>query len=472
MKILLKLLDIIKYIIILFVCIVLLVSCIGAGIIMADKYKNQEYPFEDVAEVQSINYPPVSTKSTTTEIDSETNQTGINSITTWGVPNRVEPTETLYFETTINNNTIQQRVIFLLNQNLDINKDYNITFSYIGTPARATSLQTYFNVELILNEINQGSIIKNGNGISENTITCQIKNETNQIHFQWILTGLQGYHIEPGKYWINILNFKVEDINNNVIASYQSYLYDYLKNQFTNASNNSYDEGYNQGLNDTRANVFSSSTKISAYVEEDNHILTSPVEILPNGIGFSEIASEADTYMTKNEISDLKFTVSFQFEPFLFENNQIYISIAYGFRTLTLYDTDENEYYMSWGDVKTDDGYAIFEANGNTIIGKTITKAKIGFQSPEYVGDLLTPDYLSYEDYYDNGYNEGYKNGYNIGVGQTIGSLTGWDAVKNGITSIFEALQIKVFGLFSLGDVIMICLVFAVVMFFLKVIRG
>ena len=467
-----KVLQFFKYIIILFVCIVLLVSCIGAGIIMADKYKNQEYPFEDVAEVQSINSLPISARSTSTETNTEENQTGIENITLWGQAGNIEPKQELYFDwiQTGENKSIQGRAVIKTIKTLEAKK-YNLKIAYIGNPLRIYNSGSEKGILLQgSNNTNGITINKNENGLSEFTGNYTIQTSTNNLYIDWFYN--YNNQAPNGTYWINILLLQIYDSNNNYIINYESYLYEYLKSQFENSNNTSYEDGYNQGLEDTRANVFSSSTKISAYVEEDNHILTSPVEILPNGVGFSEIASEADTYMTKNEISDLKFTVSFQFEPFLFENNQIYISIAYGFRTLTLYDTDGNEYYMSWGDVKTDDGYAIFEANGNTIIGKTITKAVIGFQGPDYVGDLLTPDYLSYENYYDNGYSDGYKNGYDVGVGETIGSLTGWDAVKNGITSIFEALQIKVFGLFSLGDVIMICLVFAVVMFFLKVIRG
>lgn len=77
-----------------------------------------------------------------------------------------------------------------------------------------------------------------------------------------------------------------------------------------------------------------------------------------------------------------------------------------------------------------------------------------------------------YESGYTNGQTDGYNAGYEVGINESLGTLTGWDTIKGAFTSIFEALQIKVFGLFSLGDVIMICLVFAVVLFFLKVIRG
>ena len=150
-----------------------------------------------------------------------------------------------------------------------------------------------------------------------------------------------------------------------------------------------------------------------------------------------------------------------------------------------------------------------FPESGSYIIGLFIRidyTREIGFSAAEYSVIAVSDPYLGtgtdlgfaqgYQNGYNNGYaqgttegyndgyqtghddgadwghEQGYSEGYRIGMQESLGTVTGWDAVKNGFTSIFEALNIKIFGLFSLGDLMGIVLIFSVVMFFLKIIRG
>ena len=150
-----------------------------------------------------------------------------------------------------------------------------------------------------------------------------------------------------------------------------------------------------------------------------------------------------------------------------------------------------------------------FPESGSYIIGLFIRidyTREIGFSAGEYSVIAVSDPYLGtgtdlgfaqgYQNGYNNGYaqgttegyndgyqtghddgadwghEQGYSEGYRIGMQESLGTVTGWDAVKNGFTSIFEALNIKIFGLFSLGDLMGIVLIFSVVMFFLKIIRG
>lgn len=77
MKVLLKLLNLIRYIFILIVCIVLLIACISTGIIMADKYKNHEYPFEQTNNIDNSN--ALSAVSYSTALNTSIQDNNVNS---------------------------------------------------------------------------------------------------------------------------------------------------------------------------------------------------------------------------------------------------------------------------------------------------------------------------------------------------------------------------------------------------------
>ncbi len=73
---------------------------------------------------------------------------------------------------------------------------------------------------------------------------------------------------------------------------------------------------------------------------------------------------------------------------------------------------------------------------------------------------------------YDTGYNKGYEEGYNFGLGQNVEKLTGWEIISNAFTSMFDALNVKIFGFFSLGDVFGLVIIIGIVFFIFKLVRG
>lgn len=73
---------------------------------------------------------------------------------------------------------------------------------------------------------------------------------------------------------------------------------------------------------------------------------------------------------------------------------------------------------------------------------------------------------------HQNGYNAGYEEGYSKGLGVSAGELTGWEVIGNAFGNIFDALQVKVFGYFSLGDVIGLVVLIGIVFFVFKLVRG
>lgn len=67
---------------------------------------------------------------------------------------------------------------------------------------------------------------------------------------------------------------------------------------------------------------------------------------------------------------------------------------------------------------------------------------------------------------------EAYSQGYQAGKAAVAEDLTGFGVITGALTSVMEVLNMKVFGYFSLGDVISVALVFGVVFFVFKLIRG
>lgn len=455
MKVLLKLLNLIRFIFILIVCIVLLIACISTGIIMADKYKNHEYPFEQTNNIDNSN--ALSAVSYSTALNTSIQDNNVNS-------------ELNDYNNLIISDVIERSDIYI------IESGKWSTF-LILCDSFTTSINLHLDFFVLGNSnINFEYYDSDGNFIGNYLPTLEkfsnrYKNELNISNEKGIGRILIAFtaNIES---FIYLGNFG----DNDSLGIYNSFIIDNiekLSNEYDNIYNNGYDEGYDQGLDDTRSNVFKSTVKINAYVNQDNHTLNKPITILPNGLDFSAIAKESEDYCFENSIEEEKFTVEFQFEPFIFNDNMIYISMNYGFYSLIFYDTSGNSYTMVYDtDTKTDNGYAIKEYNSTNVNGKLIEKAIIVFVDRDHTGNLITPDYLSYDDYYDRGYDLGYDNGYKVGINQTLGQLTGWDIIKGAFTSIFNTLQIKVFGLFSLGDIIGLCLILAVVMFFLKFVRG
>lgn len=78
----------------------------------------------------------------------------------------------------------------------------------------------------------------------------------------------------------------------------------------------------------------------------------------------------------------------------------------------------------------------------------------------------------SFYDGQRTGYYNGYDLGYDDGLSTEITDLTGWDVVSQGLSSVFEVFNIKVFGYFSLGDIVSVVLVVGVVFFIFKLVRG
>lgn len=132
----------------------------------------------------------------------------------------------------------------------------------------------------------------------------------------------------------------------------------------------------------------------------------------------------------------------------------------------------------------TDFTVSIYEGDGNVQYDAGYND---GYETGYHDGFAEGQDYG-----YDFGYDAGYDVGYDIGdaAGYTRGHAEGYNEgydycleygftdasglalVKNAFLSIFDAFSIKIFGYFSIGDVVGIVVIISVVFFIFKLVRG
>ena len=400
----------------------------------------------------------------------EENNTGIESITMWGSGSNVEPKQELYFEWVQTSETTnkQGRAVIKSTNELQA-KEYNINIAYIGNPKRFFTEYTIKGIGISTNNSENTNIIANDNGVTEYQGNINIENNTNQINIDWFFNT---NNLAPnGTYWVNILQLQIYDENNNYIVNYESYLYSYLKNQFENANSSGYENGYNDGESLYRNNPFNGAALISATVIKDKYDITdAPLNLLSNGISFNSLQLAADDHMVGKEEfeGEQGWTVKFSVIPFIFEQNQIYISQSYGFASLIMTDINNNTYNISWGDTLTKLGYAL---TGSTAYGKTIKQIQITFANTDYVGTLYVGQTAAQDSAYNEGYNKGYNQGHIDGYNQATTDSNGpsW-AINKLVSTVSAGLSTDIIGEISIGDILSvmlgILLTFAVIRFF------
>ncbi len=233
----------------------------------------------------------------------------------------------------------------------------------------------------------------------------------------------------------------------------------------------SYNEGYRDGLIAGSSNILATATKAEAYTVENKNPLKANINRLANGIGFTDIAKEADKYFFDNDINNQKFVVKMNVKEFIYKPQTFYISINLGFYTLQLTDNSGKNYNMDIDtNIESDKfGYGI-KAQDTTINGKTIKSITIEFANIDYVGTLYSPGtgvIQAYDDGYSKGQAEGYQSGYDAGIAE--GNASGKPLAAL-IGSVQAALNTDIIGTISIGDFLNIALgillVFAVIRFF------
>lgn len=401
-----KLLKFFKYIIILFVCMVLLVSCIAAGIILAkdltDQTKEQAtttapFALARVAEKTEGQNPPEENSS--------------DLIGTW------------VFHDSVSMNNVEGMTF-----NISFNSN-SISYTQLRIETRNTSLSImrYDSTPVYDLDSGVGTWVNNSYKTIQITDISSLTNEL--LISSWLNVNATKQNVEPEPEIQGIDIYDLEFVTGIYIQNKQPSTTGVGITTFTNTRNFTVVYG----------SLTNHQSKYTIEIKDstNNYVYTIEKEITYSDKSFNVFQCYLDP-----EVWGMEITV----------NLSVYNTDT-EINSYSLYIIDNDQYIF--------DVYLKGNQDGNTLGYENGYNS--GYNDGEIVGR---------EEGHAAGYEDGYKNGYDIGVGETIGSLTGWDAVKNGITSIFEALQIKVFGLFSLGDVIMICLVFAVVMFFLKVIRG
>lgn len=155
---------------------------------------------------------------------------------------------------------------------------------------------------------------------------------------------------------------------------------------------------------------------------------------------------------------------------------------------VTLIDSAGKRYDL---EVVTEQGYNILKFS-NPDIQEVNNIVQIDFNVGR-AADLLYEVYLisldqSYYGGYSEGYNkgldsgrsegivigreQGYKNGYEEGKNASLSEQTGFSVITSMLSNVMSIFELKIFGWFGLGDIIGIALIFGIVLFALKLIRG
>lgn len=403
------------------------------------------------------------------EAAEETYDDGIIDIQNW---NSIQQTDReIYFG---NNATATQARGIIQFEKLQNNKEYTIKYSLIGNASTEHngSNKVYIFISpttgAASNAIKIIKKIENGNITEiEQTFT------TESVQPEYLVTEFYSTTTPnpANTYWINILKLQISDSAGNNIVDYQSYLYDYLKTQFDNANSNGYENGMNDGESLYRNNPFNGAALISATVIKDKYNITdAPLNLLSNGISFNSLRLAAADHMDGKEEfeGEQGWTVKISVIPFIFEQNQIYISQSYGFASLIMTDINNKTYNISWGDTLTKFGYAI---TGSTAYGKTIKQIQITFANLDYVGTLYVGQTAAQDSAYNEGYNKGYSQGHIDGYNQATTDSNGpaW-AINKLVSTVSAALSTDIIGEISIGDILSvmlgILLTFAVIRFF------
>lgn len=513
MKVLLKLLNLIRFILILIVCIVLLIACIGTGIIMAHKYENQEYPFETSAEsdmslmLTSAKSVEIVGSSTGNYLSNWTFQdfsgaievTGsitedVTTASYWIIPKSSNSDQvTVHLSTTegilITNNSSE--TAFLRQSLAPTALPYNgnpVTFSaYIGT---------LDNPELVYN-----SYIFSGPNPLQTTVTESSIN-TSYLSVSRVPNSVILFDIVvPANSELRVFAVKAEKgfsstlANDVIIEPEADPTYDEgYDDGYGEGYDNGYDSGYAAGLITAKLGVLAGSTvtDLTALATGVSFDPSAP-SFISDTVDFLPQVSTITTYFNQNNISDKRWSITLQFKTsFIWSNRSaekdspIYIpdnnSVQYW-----LLGTDGNLYKAGAEENYTGTPYKpLYSENAQGVTVKAIQIEYPGLTG--VTAKLFVNNNGVYNAGYEYGYNQGYEQGewdaaepnyrdgydagYNAGLSASAAEMTGWDTVKGALTTVFDALKIKVFGIFSIGDIVGITFVFGVVMFFLKFIRG
>lgn len=254
-----------------------------------------------------------------------------------------------------------------------------------------------------------------------------------------------------------------------------------------------YTEGYDEGTNQSLYGIFAGATVASAVADADNWAMPAPeLSFISQGFNLKSIVSAMDKHFYDNGIDNQQFRVTINVVPFVWEINSIYCLQSMGFSYGTLIAEDDKRYGIEIDtDNRDQNGYPIKLQNAQEI-SSPIKQIEINCANVDYTPTIIDPVGGIYQTGFDDGYNSGYDKGHGTGShegylqGQQLGydqgykaglavnadSLTGWNLISSGLSSIFTALDINIFGFFSIADILAVVMVVSIVFFLFKLIRG
>lgn len=268
-------------------------------------------------------------------------------------------------------------------------------------------------------------------------------------------------------------------------------------------TNGSYDEGYQEGLTAgaglAQYGIWQDAIINGTFEYEREEALTEftieeenlKPDYLYGGICFDSIAKKYEYIEEENDIARLRYATIFinLKNPIIYNpsQNPIYVS-GTNLVNITMIDEKGKLYDM---EVITEGDEKIIKFSD-----KSIQEAKNIVTIKFWVGraaDLLYEVCLiskdnAYYGGYTEGYNvgneigysegkrvgneEGYERGYEKGVNASIAEASGMQHITSMLVSVMKVFEVKIFGWFSIGDIVGIALIFGIVFFALKLIRG
>ena len=124
-------------------------------------------------------------------------------------------------------------------------------------------------------------------------------------------------------------------LNNQSYGLYNSGIETYIntmKSYTENTEESGENTGFENGINYSKYGVFSGAEVTSAKLDYNNWQPSElKIDFINNGISFESIAKQFDNYCYENSIYELGFTITLSTVPFLWTNNNFFVSMSYGF---------------------------------------------------------------------------------------------------------------------------------------------
>lgn len=293
--------------------------------------------------------------------------------------------------------------------------------------------------------------------------------------------------------------YVIQTSQSNSEQSYNFNLYAYYGDYvpgFGQGFQTGYENGLAEGSGIAKYGIWQNATVDGKFTYDVNNkdVVINGTNLKPDfeygAIYFKTIAKQYEIYPNDPDIYLSSANISIYLNEPMSYNPSLrpIVNSGTSLINVTLIDANGKRYDL---EVIKEQGYYILKFS-NPDIQEVNNIVQIDF-SVGRAADLLYEVYLisldqSYYGGYSEGYNkgldsgraegivigreQGYKNGYEEGKNASLSEQTGFSVITSMLSNVMSIFELKVFGWFGLGDIIGIALIFGIVLFALKLIRG